>query len=300
MSAEVPVILFAYRRADLLARTLESLRVNRVPLVYAWSDGPRDASVAGDVAEVRRLLREVRWTKLELVEHPRNLGVAASELRGISQVLAEHGEVIAVEEDLEFGPGTYEFLVAALARYRRDARVMGVTAWNHPRVTPADVTTAPYFCGRMSGLMWGTWRRAWAGVADHTAAEFAARCAAQGIDAARYGDDLLDSVAHEEEFGMWDLRFNLHMLAQRGLFLWPARSMVAHIGYEPRATNSPNAGGWEDAPVPAPPAAGVQWPEVREHPGSAELWRRAVNAPPPPSFFGRVRRRLARLWTSGS
>ena len=296
MSGIVPVALFAYRRPDLLARTLESLRVNRVPLVYAWSDGPRDASVEADVAAVRALLRQVAWTKVVLVEQARNVGVAASELGGISRVLEEHAEVVAVEEDLEFGPGTYDFLLAGLAHYRDDPCVMGVTAWNHPRVTPADVTAAPYFCGRMSGLMWGTWRRAWAGVADRPATEFAARCAASGIDVTRYGDDLRDSVKHEEAYGMWDLRFNLHMLAARGLFLWPARSMVAHTGYEPRATNSPNAAGWEDSPSPAPPVGSIAWPEVREHPGSAELWRRAVNAPPRPSPFARIRRRLRRLW----
>lgn len=299
MSAAVPVVLFAYRRADLLARTLDSLRANGVPRVYAYSDGPRDAGVEADVAAVRALLRRVDWTEIAIVERPRNVGVAASELGGISEVLAGHEEVIAVEEDLEFGPGTYEFLVAALAHYRDDPRVMGVTAWNHPRVTPPDVTTEPYFCGRMSGLMWGTWRRAWTGVAAHTAAEFAARCAEAGIDVTRYGDDLRDSVVHEEAYGMWDLRFNLHMLAERGLFLWPARSMVAHTGYEPRATNSPNAAGWEDAPVPAPAVSRIRWPEVREHPGSAALWRRAVNAPPRPSLLARARRRMRGLWGGG-
>lgn len=296
MSAIVPVVLFAYRRPDLLERTLASLRVNEVPLVYAYSDGPRSPSVAADVEEVRRILRRVDWTRLVLVEQPRNLGVADSEYGGISRVLTDHNEVIACEEDLEFGPDTYAFLCAALARYRDDARVMGVTAWNHPRVTPSDVISDPFFCGRMSGLMWGTWLRAWDGVTAQTAAQLLARCDAQGIDVARYGDDLRTAALHEKEYGMWDMRFNLHMLARRGLFMWPARSMVAHIGYDPRATNSPNVAGWDDAPSAAPRIETVRWPEVREHPGSAELWRRAVNAPPRPSVFARARRRLARLW----
>ena len=297
MSTSVPVVLFAYRRPDLLERTLASLKANRVPLLYAYSDGPRDASVASEVEEVRRVLQRVDWTQLVLVEQPRNIGVAGSEYQGISRVLAEHGEVISCEEDLEFGPGTYAFLCAALARYRDDPRVMGVTAWTSPRVTPRDVVTDPYFCGRMSGLMWGTWRRAWTGVTDTTAAALFELCRARGIDVTRYGNDLRDAVVHEEEYGMWDLRFNLHMLSQRGLFLWPARSMTAHIGYDPRATNSPEKAGWEDAPEPAPVVQHIRWPEVREHPGSAELWQRALNAPPRPSPFERVRRRLARMWS---
>ena len=130
---------------------------------------------------------------------------------------------------------------------------------------------------------------------EHPAADFAAMCRARGVDPTRYGDDLRDSVVHAEEYGMWDLRFNLHMLAQGGLFLWPARSMVAHTGYDPRATNSPNVAGWADAPAPAPPVESVRWPEVVEQPGSAALWRRAVNAPPRPSLLVRAWRRLARL-----
>lgn len=300
MSAVVPVALFAYRRPDLLERTLASLRANAVPLVYAWSDGPRDASVAADVAAVRRLLRAVDWTEIHVVEQPVNVGVADAVLGGVSGVLVRHEEVVVCEEDLEFVPGTYAWLCAALAHYRDDARVMGVAAWNHPRVTPADVTAGPYFSGRSTSLLWGTWRRAWRGMLDHTCADLCETCKARGIDITEYGDDNPNAAIHEKQYGMWDHRFNLHMLAQRGLFLWPARSMVAHLGYDPRATNSPNGKGWEDAPSPAPPAQSVKWPEVRVHPGSAPLWRAAVNVPPPPSLFARVRRRLRRILAPGT
>jgi FkbM family methyltransferase len=294
MTRVVPVVLFAYRRPDLLARTLASLRANRVPLLYAFSDGARDLSVEADVAEVRRLLRAVDWTRVVLVEQPTNVGVGESELSGISRVLAEHEEMISCEDDLEFGPGTYDYLCAALARYRDEARVMGVTAWNHPRVTPPDVLSQPYFSGRMCGLLWGTWRRAWAGVRERTAAELSALCAERGIDITAYGGDLAGAVIHEFEYGMWDLRFNLHMLAERGLMLYPARSMVAHIGYDARATNSPRAGEWVDAPEAAPTVAAIQWPAVVEHPANAALWRLAVNPRPRPGRLVRAARRLGR------
>lgn len=300
MSAVVPVALFAYRRPDLLERVLASLRENRVPLVYAWSDGARDAGLQSDVAAVRKLLRAVDWTEIHVVEQPVNVGVADAVLGGVSSVLDAHEEVIVCEEDLEFGSGTYAWLCAALAHYRNDPRVMGVTAWNHPRVTPSDVTTEPYFSGRSTSLLWGTWRRAWAGILDHTCADLCQACARAGINVAEYGDDLINSAIHEQQYGMWDHRFNLHMLAHRGVFLWPARSMAAHTGYDPRATNSPHGKGWEDAPVPAPPVEAVRWPDLRVHPGSAPLWRVTVNAPPPPSFFARVRRRIRRFLKDGS
>lgn len=291
----IPVILFAYRRPDLLSRTLASLRINAVPRIYAFSDGPRDESVAADVAAVRELLRAVDWTPVELKAADRNLGISPSQLRGITTVLAQHEMAVIIEEDLEFGPGTYAFMCEALRRYRDEPRAMGVTAWNHARVTPRGVTQ-PYFTGRMSALVWGTWRRAWDGMLDRTALQLRDECLARGIDPARFGSDLVESVVHEEERGMWDIRFNLHMLAKRGLFLFPATSMVRHTGYGPRATNSPDAAGWDDAPEPAPPLEGIVWPSVVEQPGSALLWQAAMS-PPKRSLRGRLRARLRR-WLS--
>lgn len=277
----IPVVLFAYRRPDLLRRTLASLRANDVPMIYAFSDGPRDESAAADVDAVRADLRRVDWTPIELIASPVNLGVSESEQRGISRVLAEHEMAVIVEDDLEFVPGTYAFLCAALTKYRDDSRVMSVTAWNHPRVTPPDVTQ-PYFVGRRCSLVWGTWRRAWDGMLDATAIERRDACLAAGIDPSRYGDDLMKSPQHEQTHYLWDIRFHLHMLARSGLTLFPARSMVQHIGYDARATNSPHATGWEPVWAPAPTLESIVWPEVREQAGAAERWRLAINGPPVP------------------
>ncbi|HVZ47886.1 MAG TPA: hypothetical protein VG916_03810 [Gemmatimonadaceae bacterium] len=288
----IPVALFAYRRPDLLERCLASLRANAVPLIYAFSDGARDAAVRDDVIAVRALLHAVDWTRIEVIAAPQNLGVGTSELRGISHVLDRHDAAVMVEEDLEFVPGTYDFLVRALRHYADTPKAMGVTAWAHPRLTPAG-QTQPYFTGRMSSLMWGTWRRAWAGVRETNSLDLLRECAAKGVDVTRFGYDLATPVDNDEARGHWDRRFNLHMLARGGLFLFPATSMVRHTGYDERATNSPNGKGWEEDVRPAPDPAAVRWPAVVEQPGSGDLWRREVG-PPPLTFMGRVRRKLRR------
>jgi hypothetical protein len=293
MTEMIPAVVFAYRRPDLLRRALDSLRANLVPKIYAFSDGPRESAAAADVAEVRRMLHAVDWAPIEIIESPTNLGVAEAEIGGISRVLAQHEMAVMIEEDLEFGPGTYDFVCAGLRHYRNEPRVMGVTAWTHARVSPRGVTQ-PYFTGRMSGLMWGTWRRAWEGMRDANAAQRLAECRAQGIDPSVYGRDLVESVVHEEERGFWDLRFNLHMLARGGLFLFPARSMVRHIGYDSRATNSPDGTGWENEPVPPPRPDSLVWPAVEETRAAAARWRDAIGTGRP-TIAGRLRRRLRKM-----
>jgi len=56
MSETIPIILFAYTRPDHLRRTLACLRENQVPLIYAFSDGPRTPDKAPLVAQVRDIL----------------------------------------------------------------------------------------------------------------------------------------------------------------------------------------------------------------------------------------------------
>jgi glycosyltransferase involved in cell wall biosynthesis len=291
----IPVALFAFRRADLLARTLAALHANGVPRIYAFSDGARDGADEADIAEVRRMLRAVDWAEISVVEREKNLGLSASIISGISEVLALHDAVIVCEDDIEFAPGTNEYMLAALERYGNEQRVMCISGWTHPRMTPANAHDAPHFTGRFSCWGWATWRRAWDGFADASAVELRDRCAARGIDIGKYGEDVAGAFVGDAAGATWDYRFNLHMLLRDGLSLLPPRTMTSHIGYGERASNAGEGVGWEDHPESPPPPDAVRWPAVVENPLSAECWRRAQDPPPRPSLLRRIARRLARV-----
>jgi hypothetical protein len=295
MSRPVPVTVFAFRRADLLARTLAALRANSVPLIYAFSDGARNEADEADVAEVRRVLCDVTWAEMHVVERPANLGLDPSIIGGISEVLAIHDEIVVCEEDIEFAAGTYAYMLAALERYRNEPRVMSIGGWTHPRMTPRDAQDAPHFTGRFTEWGWATWRRAWAGFADVTAAELYDRCIARGIDIGKYGKDVADWFEKGPEHVTWDYCFNVHMMLHDGLALLPPRSMTQHIGNDLRGSHPQDRTEWEDHAEPPPPPAQVRWPDVREDAASAECWRRAMEPPPRPSLVKRIRRRLMRM-----
>ena len=295
MRRRVPVALFAFRRADLLARTLASLRANGVPLIYAFSDGARNSAEEADVAEVRRILRAVDWAEMHLVERPENLGLTPSVIGGVSEVLASHEELVVCEDDIEFAPGTYAYLKAALERYRNEPRVMSISGWTHPRMTPADAQDAPHFTGRFLSWGWATWRRAWAGFPGLSAAELRDRCATRGIDIAKHGRDVADWFAKGVEHVGYDYMFYLHMMLHDGLTLLPPHAMTVHHGNDVRASHPQDRTEWKDRAESPPPLGEIRWPEVRENAGSAECWRRAMEPPPPPSLVKRIRRRLARI-----
>lgn len=274
MTAPIPVVLFTYTRRPHLRRVLACLRDNSVPLLYAYSDGAKDERDAPAVAEVRAILREIDWCEVRLVERSWNLGLGRSILSGVTEVAARHDSFIVWEDDLICVSGTYAWLCAALWQYADDLRVMSISAWTHPRVTPADIDGKPYFDARAECWVWGAYARAWRGM-EQTALEKIKACAERGLPPDAYGADLPLMACEEEKKNIWAVRWLYHHLQHSGVCLRPPWSMVEHIGFDVTATNAAQATSWANPPLlTAPPLPDI-WPDSREHPACRPLWRAA-------------------------
>ena len=167
----IPVVLFAYARPAHLARALASIRENGVPAIEAFADGAKGEADAAAVAEVRAMLRAVDGCEVRLTERKENFGLGKNVLAGVSEVAVRHAAWVVWEDDLVVVPGTYAWVCAALRAYADETRVMSVTAWTHPRVTPASVGEAAYLDARAECWVWGTWARSWPGMMEETARE---------------------------------------------------------------------------------------------------------------------------------
>lgn len=290
MMKTIPIILFAYARPGPLNRTLECLKENHVPLIYAYSDGPRTPDKTPAVEEVREILRGIDWCDVVLCERENNLGLGRSILAGVTEVLKRHDMAIIFEDDLICVPGTYDYLCAALEHYRDDNRVMSVTGWTHPLVTPKNITDQPYFDGRADSLVWGTWARAWEGMVENEALPLMKRCEEQGIDIYRYGADMPDMARAEIKQNIWAVRFLYWHVFNQGLCLRPPWSMVEHIGYGADATNTQSEGWFTNPPLKPCPPIPEQWPESFEDPECFLLYQNVCGKRP--SWYARLLRPL--------
>jgi hypothetical protein len=266
----IPIILFTYARSVHLRQTLDCLRENHVPLIYAFSDGPRTPDKAPAVAQVRDMLRAIDWSEVVLCEREINLGLGRSILTGVTEVLAKHNAAIIFEDDLICVPGTYEYLCTALDQYEHDERVMSVTGWTHPLVTPSDVSDLPYFDGRAECWVWGTWSRAWHGM-EIDAKTLMEQCKDHGIDIYRYGADLVNMAKAELRKNIWAVRLLYLHILKKGLCLRPPWSMVEHIGFDANATNASNESWAKNPPLKPCPPIPAQWPVPVENSECAPL-----------------------------
>lgn len=277
---DIPVILFTYARPDHLRHVLECLRLNAVTLIIAYSDGTKGPADAEKVGEVRTILRAIDWATVELTERSQNLGLGRSVLSGVSEVAARHEAFIVWEDDLICVPGTYAWLCAVLRTYANDERVMSVTAWTHPRVTPRDVGDGPYFDGRAECWVWGTWARAWHGMAEETALTKMAAAKKRGIPANAYGSDLPDMARAEEQRNIWAVRWLYHHLQHGGLCARPPWPMVEHIGSDISASNCAELGWMQQTELRQASLSAIGREDPREHPQCAALWRQVTHNRP--------------------
>lgn len=293
MKNTIPIIIFAYDRPDHLTRLLACLRLDQVPLVYAFSDGPRSPDNLQSVNKVRSILKSVDWCEIHIVERERNLGLGKSILTGVSEVFQKHESIIVFEDDLICVPGTYQYMISALNNYQDDYRVMSVTGWTHPKITPMDISDNPYFDGRAESLAWGTWARAWKGM-KQDALTLMKTCQRKGIDVYRFGADLPEMAQVELKMNIWAVRFIYWHILNRGLCVRPPWSMVEHIGFDAQATNARISDFWSNPPLNDCPHLPKFWPEPIEHPKCAGLWQ---NAYPKLNRFSRLSVRVKKILT---
>ena len=235
-----PVALFVYQRPDHTARTIAALKgcdgFAATP-VTVFADGAKGEADRAAVEAVRALVAAELPTAM-LVAAPANQGLARSIIAGVDRIIAAHGQVIVLEDDLIVAPDFLTFMNAALDRYADDERVMQVSGYL-PRV--ARRFDAAIFLPQTSSWTWATWQRAWrAFEAAPSATERLATDAALRRRFNRQGTyDYARALTRQMrgETDSWAIRWYWSVFKAGGLTLYPPQTLAANIGFDGSGTH---------------------------------------------------------------
>lgn len=235
-----PVALFVYNRPEHTRRTLEALARNRLAgatTLYVFSDGPKPDATPADrdrIAAVRAVVCSRSWTReLSLIESPVNRGLADAIVAGVGYVLAQHGRVIVLEDDIVTSPGFLPFMNEALDLYADEPRVMHISGYMYPLALRQRSTV---FLRVLSCWGWATWDRAWrhyrSDVQTHLdQLDTPARIRKFNVEGhADFHRQLLDNRAGR--IRSWAVRWYASWLARDGLSLFPTQSLTRNIGHD--------------------------------------------------------------------
>jgi len=241
--APAAIAVFAFKRLELVQRTLQSLGEADgfvdAP-VYVFSDGARDdiAREAEDVAAVREWLRDwCTMNRAQMFESSRNRGLRPSIISGVTGILEKHDHIIVLEDDLIVSPSFLTFMNDALEAYEDRDEIMQVSGYFIPHsesLPPIGLLRTPGSWG------WGTWRRAWRHYRDDAVALLAEICAGdpRAFDVnGSYGYREALQKNAEGTLDTWAVRWYASMFLMNGLAVHPSESLTRNIGFGDDATN---------------------------------------------------------------
>ncbi len=238
-----PVALFAFNRPETTRSTLQALK-NCDGLgdrsVYLFCDGPRTNRSDDELAvfQVRRVLHD--WAagqRAQCLFSDSNCGLRASIVRGVGEILREHGRVIVLEDDLIVAPGFLRFMQQSLDAFEHTPRVWQVSGYMTPN---RRRSLQPGFLRLPCCWGWATWQDRWQNFHDN-ASELLAKV--RELDTVRFNlggtyDYLGDLQANAEgRLNTWHVRWYATMFLQQALAYYPGQSLTRNIGFDAAGTH---------------------------------------------------------------
>ena len=245
MTDTPPVIIFSYNRKEALERAVESLSEcpeSRDTDLFIFVDGPRSEKDADAVNKVRSYANTVSsgksFRKVTVTISDTNKGLARSIIEGVGMVVNSYGRVIVVEDDLVVLPNFLRFMGEGLARYKSDRKVFSVCGYTNKVKVPRGYDADSYFCTRSSSWGWATWADRWNSI-DWTFGRWEEWKREKNGFNAWGGSDCFSmlNACREGKNSSWAIRFCFAQYLQKGVSLFPVKSLVSNRGFDGSGTN---------------------------------------------------------------
>lgn len=241
-----PIAVFAYKRVDLLEKTLNALKSNKLSdesVLYVFSDGAKTADDMPAVNDVRKMVRSFDgFKRIELIEREENYGLAKNIVGGVSHVLSEHESVIVLEDDLLTGEHFLSFMNKGLDLYKDSNNVCQITGYSYLENYSDNYDLEDlYFIKGGDCLAWGTWKRAWEYYnpdsaflletikSKHLTKEF------NRNNSYNYLKMLKQNA--QGKVNSWAINWYASTFLNNMYSLYPLKSLALHIGNDASATN---------------------------------------------------------------
>jgi hypothetical protein len=304
--APAPIAFFAFRRPWTTLQALYAL--SRCPEaaqseLHVFSDGARSVADGEAVARVREVVRFHRWCgKIEIHESDRNLGLARSVIEGVGALCASHGRVIVVEDDLLVASGFLEYMNRGLELYRDQPAVMQISGHSFPASAPESRAVLMPLATTWG---WATWQRAWSRfeeVPKNTARLRSDRALRRSFDLdGAYPYSRMLERQMTAAVDSWGIRWWWSVHQNRGLGLFPLRTLVRNIGFGEEATHTRGPSPLMEAPDWLADASIREFPaDLKTDAQAFQRWKQYLRSHGRQSLGGRISRAARLLLGRGS
>jgi len=232
-----PLVLFVYNRPIHTQRTLEFLQKNKganQTEIVVFSDGAKSAKDNENVKRVREIIHSITGFKnITIFEQPKNIGLANSVIKGVSQVVNSFGSAIVLEDDILTSPNFIQFMNNCLVQYENNNTIFSVSGYTLPIQIPSSYSPTVYLSYRGSSWGWGIWKDRWNSI-DWDVKDFE-QLRKSKVEQKQFnmgGNDLYDMLCKQQNklVDSWAIRFAYSAHKQNMVHILPTVSKVFNIG----------------------------------------------------------------------
>lgn len=240
-----PIVLFTFRRLDLLSKTIESIKNCRLvndSILHVYSDGGRNEVEMNEVQNVRNFLKSISGFKEIIIhERPCNWGVDYNLIEGLKEVAELYDQFIIIEDDLIFSANFLEFMNDALNFYKPFTNIISVNGFNYIKKFPIDYDFDTYLSKRSWSWGWGSWSNRIKNV-DWEVKDFNEFITNKRLQNQfnKGGSDLTKMLIETMtgKIRTWDIRLFYHQFKYNLLSVYPIISKSTNIGFNQNATHT--------------------------------------------------------------
>ncbi len=240
-----PIVLFVYSRPAHTKKTIESLKKNKLSLdsdLFIFSDGPKTSSDAKAVEAVRKYIKTiVGFRHIQIIEAPKNKGLADSIISGVTQIINRYNRVIVLEDDLETSKNFLKYMNNALSFYQDTTNIWSISGFCPPIKIPDGYKKPIYLSYRSSSYGWATWKDRWDKndwqIKDY---EQFRKDKKKKEKFNRGGKDLTSLLEYQMkgDIDSWAVRWCYNQFKLDMFSIYPVISKIRNIGFDGSGTHS--------------------------------------------------------------
>ncbi len=242
-----PIVLFVYNRLAHTQATVEALQKNTGASeseLFIYSDGAKSESGRAAIDRVRQYIHTIQGFKtIQIIEQDHNMGLSASVIAGVSEVLQKHDQVIVLEDDLITAADFLVYMNEALSFYKDDLSIYSISGYTFPSPHLEEIKGDVFLYPRPASWGWASWKNRWE-KADWKMNDFetfhkdkpAIRSFIRG------GEDMFIMLLKQQKglIQSWAIRWAYTHFIHQAYSLYPVQSKVRSIGTDSSGTNLPS------------------------------------------------------------
>lgn len=240
-----PIAIFTFNRLEHTQKTIEALLKNKFvdnSDIYIFSDGPRNKEEKEKVDEVRKYLRSISSFKnINIIESEKNLGLANSIIKGVSEIIGKHDKIIVLEDDLVVAPYFLEYMNEALNKYELRDDIWSISGYSPNINIPNSYRDDVFLIRRGSSWGWATWKDRWE-LNDWDIRDYKnfIKNREKKYDFNSAGNDLTPMLNDqiEKRINSWAIRWVYNQYKEDKWTVYPVKSLVKNIGNDLSGTHS--------------------------------------------------------------